>query len=153
MEKNIKMSLEDYPRFVNDNDPELAIAKSLFLSTRPNSHGFIISDEVLQKYAPTILGKFLIGNLNIFETDVMSHEKDPDIFGYIPLEQEIEFVRAEDGYLDAYVNIVVSKIYATKVYNLFLTHSYNLQKKSLILMTEFYHKIIEFYLYFHLIFL
>lgn len=124
MEENIKMSLEDYPRFVNDNDPELAIAKSLFLSTRPNSHGFIISDEVLQKYAPTILGKFLIGNLNIFETDVMSHEKDPDIFGYIPLEQEIEFVRAEDGYLDAYVNIVVSKIYATKVYNLFLNDNF-----------------------------
>ena len=118
------MSLEDYPRFVNDNDPELAIAKSLFLSTRPNSHGFIISDEVLKKYAPTILGKFLIGNLNIFETDVMSHEKDPDIFGYIPLEQEIEFVRAEDGYLDAYVNIVVSKIYATKVYNLFLNDNF-----------------------------
>lgn len=124
MEENIKMSLEDYPRFVNDNDPELAIAKSLFLSTRPNSHGFIISDEVLKKYAPTILGKFLIGNLNIFETDVMSHEKDPDIFGYIPLEQEIEFVRAEDGYLDAYVNIVVSKIYATKVYNLFLNDNF-----------------------------
>lgn len=124
MEENIKMSLEDYPRFVNDNDPELAIAKSLFLSTRPNSHGFIISDEVLKKYASTILGKFLIGNLNIFETDVMSHEKDPDIFGYIPLEQEIEFVRAEDGYLDAYVNIVVSKIYATKVYNLFLNDNF-----------------------------
>ena len=124
MEENIKMSLEDYPRFVNDNDPELAIAKSLFLSTRPNSHGFIISDEVLKKYAPTILGKFLIGNLNIFETDVMSHEKDPDIFGYIPLGQEIEFVRAEDGYLDAYVNIVVSKIYATKVYNLFLNDNF-----------------------------
>ena len=124
MEKNIKMSLEDYPRFVNDNDPELAIAKSLFLSTRPNSHGFIISDNVLKRYAPTILGKFLIGNLNIFETDVMSHEKEPDIFGYIPLEQDIEFVRAKDGYLDAYVNIVVSKIYATKVYNLFLDDNF-----------------------------
>ena len=124
MEENIKMSLEDYPRFINDNDPELAIAKALFLSTRPNSHGFHLSEEVLRKYAPTILGKFLVGNLNIFETDVMSHEKEPDIFGYIPLEQQIEFVRAEDGYLDAYVNIVVSKIYATKVYNLFLDDNF-----------------------------
>lgn len=124
MEENIKLSLEDYPRFVNDDDPELGIAKALFLSTRPNSHKFYLSEEVLQKYASTILGKFLIGNLNIFETDVMSHEKDPDIFGYIPLEQNIEFVRAEDGYLDAYVNIVVSKIYATKVYNLFLDDNF-----------------------------
>lgn len=124
MEENIKMSLEDYPRFVNDNDPELAIAKALFLSTRPNSHGFNLSEDVLQKYASTILGKFLVGNLNIFETDVMSHERKPDIFGYIPNTQEIEFVRAEDGYLDAYVNIVVSKIYATEVYNLFLDNNF-----------------------------
>lgn len=124
MEENIKMSLEDYPRFVNDNDPELAIAKALFLSTRPNSHGFHLSDEVLRKYAPTILGKFLVGNLNLFGTDVMSHEKKPDIFGYIPTTQEVEFVEANDGYLDAYVNIVVSKIYATEVYNLFLDDNF-----------------------------
>ena len=124
LEENIKMSLEDYPRFVNDSDPELAIAKALFLSTRPNSHKFRLSEDVLKKFAPTILGKFLVGNLNMFETDVMSHEKEPDIFGYIPLEQQVEFVRAEDGYLDAYVNIVVSKIYATKVYNLFLDDNF-----------------------------
>ena len=124
MEENIKMSLEDYPRFVNDNDPELAIAKALFLSTRPNSHGFHLSNEVLRKYAPTILGKFLVGNLNLFGTDVMSHEKKPDIFGYIPTTQEVEFVEADDGYLDAYVNIVVSKIYATEVYNLFLDDNF-----------------------------
>ena len=120
----IKMSLEDFPKFVNDEDPELAIAKALFLSTRPNSHKFNLSEEVLQKYASTILGKFLIGNLNIFESDVMSHERKPDIFGYIPTTQKVEFVRADDGYLDAYVNIVVSKIYATEVYNLFLDDNF-----------------------------
>ena len=124
MEEVIKMSLEDYPKFVNDDDPELAIARALFLSTRPNSHKFHLSEEVLRKYAPTILGKFLVGNLNIFESDVMSHEREPDIFGYIPPTQEVQFVKAEDGYLDAYVNIVVSKIYATKVYNLFLDDNF-----------------------------
>ena len=124
MEELIKMSLEDFPKFVNDADPELAIAKALFLSTRPNSHKFTLSEEVLMKYAPTILGKFLVGNLNIFESDVMSHEKKPDIFGYIPTTQKVEFVRADDGYLDAYVNIVVSKIYATEVYNLFLDDNF-----------------------------
>ena len=120
----IKMSLEDFPKFVNDEDPELAIAKALFLSTRPNSHKFNLSEEVLQKYAPTILGKFLVGNLNVFESDVMSHERKPDIFGYIPTTQQVEFVRADDGYLDAYVNIVVSKIYATEVYSLFLDDNF-----------------------------
>jgi hypothetical protein len=137
LEENIKMSLEDYPRFVNDNDPELAIAKALFLSTRPNSHGFHLSNEVLRKYAPTILGKFLVGNLNLFGTDVMSHEKKPDIFGYIPTTQEVEFVEADDGYLDAYVNIVVSKIYATEVYNLFLDDNFrNVSVEMRIMYTD-----------------
>ena len=136
LEENIKLSLEDYPKFVNDDDPELAIAKALFLSTRPNSHKFNLSEEVLRKYAPTILGKFLVGNLNIFETDVMSHETEPDIFGYIPLEQQVEFVRAEDGYLDAYVNIVVSKIYATKVYDLFLDDNFRNVSVEMRLMYE-----------------
>lgn len=124
LEENIKMSLEDYPRFVNDSDPELGIAKALFLSTRPNTHGFNLSEEVLKKWSSTILGKFLVGNLNPLGTDVMSHERKPDIFGYVPENQGIEFIRAKDGYLDAYVNIVVSKIYATEVYSLFLDDNF-----------------------------
>lgn len=123
-EQTIKMSLEDMPRFLSDDNPELAIARCLFLSTRPNSHKFTIPEDVLMRDAKTILGKFLVGNLNIFESDVTTHLKEPDIFGYIPMEQEIQFVRAADGYLDAYVNAVVSKIYATKVYDLFLDDNF-----------------------------
>ncbi len=123
-EQTIKMSLEDMPRFLSDDNPELAIARCLFLSTRPNSHKFTIPEDVLVRDAKTILGKFLVGNLNIFESDVTTHLKEPDIFGYIPMEQEVEFVRAADGYLDAYVNAVVSKIYATKVYDLFLDDNF-----------------------------
>ena len=118
-EQIVKMSLEDLPKFVNDENPELAIARLMFLSTRPNSHGFTITEDVLMEYASTVLGKFLIGNLNMWESDVTTHLQEPDIFGYMPIDQEIEFVRASDGYLDAYVNAVVSKVYATKVYNLF----------------------------------
>lgn len=118
-EQVVKMSLEDLPKFVNDDNPELAIARLMFLSTRPNSHGFTITEDVLIEYAPTVLGKFLIGNLNMWESDVTTHLQDPDIFGYIPIDQTIDFVKAQDGYLDAYVNAVVSKVYATKVYNLF----------------------------------
>lgn len=123
-EQTIKMSLEDMPRFLSDDNPELAIARCLFLSTRPNSHQFTIPEDVLVRDAKTILGKFLVGNLNVFESDVTTHLKEPDIFGYIPMEQEVEFVRAADGYLDAYVNAVVSKIYATKVYDLFLDDNF-----------------------------
>ena len=123
-EQIVKMSLEDLPKFVNDDNPELAIARLMFLSTRPNSHGFTITEDVLMEYAPTVLGKFLIGNLNMWESDVTTHLQDPDIFGYMPIDQTIEFIRASDGYLDAYVNAVVSKVYATKVYNLFTADNF-----------------------------
>lgn len=114
----VKMSIEDFSNYVEDENPELAIARCCFLSTRPNSHELVISEEVLRKYAPTILGKWIIGNLNWSETDLQAHETEPHIFGYIPENQDVEFVE-KDGYVLAYIRAVISKIYATKVYDLF----------------------------------
>ena len=144
MDEIVKMSLEDLPQFVNDDDPELAIARLMFLSTRPNSHGFTITENVLMEYAPTVLGKFLIGNLNMWESDVTTHLQEPNIFGYMPTNQEIEFVRALDGYLDAYVNAVVSKVYATKVYNLFTQDNFrNVSVEMTLRYSDEQNKIVE----------
>ena len=143
-EQIVKMSLEDLPKFVNDDNPELAIARLMFLSTRPNSHGFTITEDVLMEYAPTVLGKFLIGNLNLWQSDVTTHLQDPDIFGYMPVDQKIEFVRAQDGYLDAYVNAVVSKVYATKVYNLFTEDNFrNVSVEMTLRYSDEQEKIVE----------
>lgn len=143
-EQIVKMSLEDLPKFVNDENPELAIARLMFLSTRPNSHGFTITEDVLMEYAPTVLGKFLIGNLNMWESDVTTHLQEPDIFGYMPIDQKIEFVRAQDGYLDAYVNAVVSKVYATKVYNLFTKDNFrNVSVEMTLRYSDEQNKVVE----------
>ena len=37
MEDLIKMSLEDYPKFINDADPELGIARALVESDKDNA--------------------------------------------------------------------------------------------------------------------
>lgn len=130
----IKFAIEDAEKFVNDEDMEMGIARVLFLSTRPNSHGLVITEEVLRKFSPTVLGKWMIAEYNDYNKDVTTHTNNQIIIGNIPKEQDVEFVRAEDGYLDAYVDCVISKLYATKVYELFLSH--NERSVSVEMMTD-----------------
>lgn len=130
----IKFAIEDAEKFVNDEDMEMGIARVLFLSTRPNSHGLVITEEVLRKFAPTVLGKWMIAEYNDYNKDVTTHTNNQVIIGNIPKEQDVEFIRAEDGYLDAYVDCVISKLYATKVYELFLSH--NERSVSVEMMTD-----------------
>lgn len=124
MEENIlKFAIEDINKFVDDEDAELAIAHLSFLSTRENSHKINITEDLLRKYAPTILGKFLIGELDCVGSDVTSHTQNSSIFGYAPAEQEIQF-EYKDGELIASCDIVVSKLYATDFYSLFLKDNF-----------------------------
>ena len=130
----IKFAIEDAEKFINDEDMEMGVARVLFLSTRPNSHGLIITEEVLKKYASTVLGKWMIAEYDDYKKDVTTHTNSQVIIGNIPKEQEVEFLRAKDGYLDAYVDCVISKLYATKVYELFLSH--NKRSVSVEMMTD-----------------
>lgn len=99
------IQLEDYA------EDEFCIAKMGFLSTRPNSHGLIISEEVLRESAPTILNKWLVADMTAVY-DAGTHTPREQIVGRIPDNQQVEFVTDEDGYLRAYVDVVISKIYA-----------------------------------------
>ena len=98
---------------------EFAIGRICFLSTKPNSHGLGISDEVLREYAPTVLGKWLVAEYDKIEQDVTTHTADEWIMGMFPLGQEIEFVESDEGYLCAYANVIVSKIYSAELCDLF----------------------------------
>lgn len=124
LEENIlKFAIEDINKFVDDEDAELAIAHLAFLSTRENSHKINITEDLLRKFAPTILGKFLVGELDLFGSDVTSHSQNQCIFGYAPAEQEVQF-EYKDGELVASCDIVVSKLYATDFYSLFLKDNF-----------------------------
>ena len=107
-------------QFDDYDEKEFAIAKVGFLSTRPNSHGLEISEEVLRECASTVLGKWMVAKMNWLGTDATTHEPDEQIMGSFPKEQEIEFVKDDDGYLRAYATAVISKMYAKKYYDMFV---------------------------------
>lgn len=127
--KQIKrnFSVDVIEKFVDDDDPEFAYGTTLFLSTRPNSHGLVISEEVLRKCADTIKGKWLVCKVNPYTGDGEGHAIDEGIAGYIVPNQDIRFEYDKDGYLLAICDFVISKIYAEDVYNMF---RYNDNRRS-----------------------
>ena len=99
-------------QFDDYDEKEFAIAKVGFLSTRPNSHGLEISEEVLRECASTVLGKWMVAKMNWLGTDATTHVPSEHIMGSFPKDQDIEFVEDDDGYLRAYATAIISKRYA-----------------------------------------
>lgn len=121
MELNHKvtMSIKDWRDFEDEEDISLAYGKVTFLSTKENSHKHKYSEEVLKRDAKTFLGKFLVTDYDDLTADSTTHTDTQNIVGYIPTNQEVLFDRDEEGYLQATVDVVISKIYAPKVYKMF----------------------------------
>ena len=113
MEKNFSFAVEDIQRInlSEYEDDEFAVAKMGYLSTKPNSHRLKISEKVLRESASTVLNKWLVADMTGI-VDAGTHTKEEKIVGRIPKEQNVEFVYDDDGYLRAYVDVVISKIYA-----------------------------------------
>ena len=125
MENLVTLSIESISNYLNDEDPEFAIAKVSFLSTKENSHGLPITEELLREYSHTVLGKWLVGKMDFMEKDVMSHEMKQNIFGYFPKDQKVVFEYDESGeYLIASANAVISKIYAESFYKIFINDNF-----------------------------
>ena len=112
MEKLVNFEVDELEKidFDNYSNEEFAIARMGFLSTKPNSHELKISEEVLRDCAKTVLDKWVVADMQFGEPT--THTKNEHIVGRIPKDQSIEFVYDENGYLRAYVDTVISKIYA-----------------------------------------
>ena len=120
MEKDFKFAVEDIQRLnVEEYDEnEYCVARMKFLSTRPNSHGLKFSEEVLRRDAKTVLGTWIVAEMLV--GDFTTHTPAESIIGIVPKDQDVEFVRADDGYLDVYVDVVLSKRYAKDAYDVFV---------------------------------
>lgn len=119
MKNNIKtFSIADLEMFKNDDSPDFAMAKVYFISDGNNSQNCPISTEVLRRDAHTALGKFIVAKYHEYTGDVGTHELDETIVGFVPPNSEITF-ESKDGKLFAICEAVISKIYATQVFNLF----------------------------------
>ena len=119
MEKTIKFeasSIKHIDMSEYDND-DYMVGRTAFLSTRPNSHDIVIPENVLREYAPSVLGKWVTAEVKF--NDCTTHTNGQSIVGIVPKEQDVEFVKADDGYLDAYVDCILSKRYAKEYCNVF----------------------------------
>lgn len=114
LEKLINFAVDTIQQIQFDDydEKEFAIAKVGFLSTRPNSHGLEISEEVLRECASTVLGKWMVAKMNWLGTDATTHVPSEHIMGSFPKDQDIEFVEDDGGYLRAYATAIISKRYA-----------------------------------------
>ena len=137
MQKNISFSLEEVEEIPNwaNAYPEnkFTVAKCCFLSTRENSHGIKISKEVLKKCASSILGNFLVAKISW--GDATTHNESESIYGYFPIEQEVEFVEDDEGILKAYAYAVISKKYSKEFNGIF--EYQNLRDSSVEMTVEF----------------
>lgn len=104
-----KMAIEDFRKYVDDEDYEFAYAIVDFLSNKPNSHLHKYSESVIKQYAPSVLGKWVIGEYD--GCDMTSHTNAQVIHGIVPPNQEVKY-RYEDGYMIASVDVVLSKLYS-----------------------------------------
>nr|DAZ37492.1 MAG TPA: hypothetical protein [Caudoviricetes sp.] len=114
LEKLINFAVDTIQQIQFDDydEKEFAIAKVGFLSTRPNSRGLEISEEVLRECASTVLGKWMVAKMNWLGTDATTHVPSEHIMGSFPKDQDIEFAEDDDGYLRAYATAIISKRYA-----------------------------------------
>ena len=114
MEQIVKFAIDDIQIIEAENYPtdEFAIARLGFLGSNPNSHKLDISNDVLKTWASTVLGKFVVADINPLTQDCTTHTTSETIKGYFPMEQEVVFKEREDGYIRAYADAVISKIYA-----------------------------------------
>lgn len=104
-----KMAIEDFRKYIDDEDYEFAYATVDFLSNKPNSHLHKYSESVIKQYAPSVLGKWVIGEYD--GCDMTSHTNAQVIHGIVPPNQEVQY-RYEDGYMIASVDVVLSKLYS-----------------------------------------
>lgn len=119
MEKELTFAVEEI-RHIDaseyDSD-DYMLARIKFLSTRPNAHEIAISEDVLRASANTVLGKWVTGE--VLCGDCTTHTDGQVICGIVPKEQDVEFVETDDGYIDAYVDCIISKRYAKQYCNVF----------------------------------
>lgn len=119
MQKEYNFAVEEIKRieFSDYDEQEFSIARLGYISTKPNSHGIVISEDCLRESAPSALGKWVVAKMLM--GDATTHEPDEHIVGMIPKEQEVEFVNDDDGYLRAYCDAIISKRYASDFCEIF----------------------------------
>lgn len=119
----VTMSIDDWRKYENDEDFEFAYGTVDFLSTKKNTHNHTYSEDVIRKYADTVINKWVIAEYDDIVNDVTTHTVNQKIVGRVP-EQKVRFRYDDDGDLIASVDVILSKLYANDVYALFRENNF-----------------------------
>ena len=122
MDNKIYFSIDDIQEVATEDSVEFAIARIAVLSTKENSHKVNITKEILERDGKSVLGKWVIADFD--GTDVTTHTQNTHIIGIVPTDANIEFVENKDGSTTMFVDAIISKLYATEIYNLFKQHNF-----------------------------
>ena len=122
MDNKIYFSVDDIQEVTTEDSVEFAIARIAVLSTKENSHKINITKEILERDGKSVLGKWVIADFD--GTDVTTHTHNTHIIGIVPTDSNVEFVDNPDGTTTMFVDAIISKLYATEIYNLFRTHNF-----------------------------
>ena len=122
MDNKIYFSVDDIQEVATEDSVEFAIARIAVLSTKQNSHKINITKEILKRDGKSVLGKWVIADFD--GTDVTTHTHNTHIIGIVPTDSNIEFVDNPDGTTTMFVDAIISKLYATEIYNLFREHNF-----------------------------
>lgn len=121
-QETVKFNIDLLVNYIGDENPDYGVLRLNFLSDGYNSHGIPITTDILKACASTILGKPIVAKYNTFTDDVEGHETDEIMVGYVPETAEVQFEDSDNG-LFACVDGLVSKLYATNVYELYTTNN------------------------------
>ena len=122
MDNKIYFSIDDIQEVTTEDSVEFAIARIAVLSTKENSHKVNITKEILERDGKSVLGKWVIADFD--GTDVTTHTQNTHIIGIVPTDANIDFVENSDGSVTMFVDAIISKLYATEIYNLFRQHNF-----------------------------
>ena len=122
MDNKIYFSIDDIQEVTTEDSVEFAIAHIAVLSTKENSHKINITKEILERDGKSVLGKWVIADFD--GTDVTTHTPNTHIIGIVPTDSNIEFVDNPDETTTMFVDAIISKLYATEIYNLFREHNF-----------------------------
>jgi hypothetical protein len=123
MEVVLREDIEKAKKQSNSDNINLFMGRMNFLASGKNDNGFTITNDALKECAKTVLGKFVTFN-SYLEKDVMSHETNLQICGYVPANTDVRFTEIKAGNLMASVDCVLSKIYCLKICDLFKDDNY-----------------------------
>ena len=119
---NKYFSIDDIQEVTTEDSVEFAVARISVLSTKKNSHKVNITKEILKKDGLSVLGKWVIADYD--GVDTTTHTKNTHIIGIVPSDSNIEFVENDDGTITMFADAIISKLYATEIYNLFRQHNF-----------------------------